>query len=117
MKFANVIIGALACAGLVIATGSPTLVKEKRATSTCVCETEKKKREINAAIEPALIPALPVIDTANTPDPSKDNCLKQLEQYGNYADPRCMNYGAPVDLINSYRGGRGAPVERVSAVQ
>ncbi|KAK6514555.1 hypothetical protein TWF281_004753 [Arthrobotrys megalospora] len=104
MQFLSILFTALlSLSGIANVAASPML--EKRASD---CNCNGKKRDLNAVSEPALSIALPVIDTANTPDPTKDNCLKQLEQYGVYADPRCAGYGAPVDLINSYRGERAS---------
>ncbi|KAK6329965.1 hypothetical protein TWF718_003392 [Orbilia javanica] len=112
MKVTITILAAFALAGISPAIASPTLAKEKRATCDC---TNEKKRDLSAvAADPVVVPALPVIDTANTPDPSRDNCLKQLEQYGVYADIRCAGYGAPLDLINSYRGDKAAAVKKAA---
>ncbi|KAF3283224.1 hypothetical protein TWF970_001202 [Orbilia oligospora] len=112
MKFLATILTALTLAGLTTAIASPTLIKEKRANTGCDCNNNKKLkiRDSNVAVaEPALLPAvIPSVDTKSTPDPSKDGCLKQLEQYGAYADPRCMGYGAPLELIDHYRGGKVA---------
>ncbi|KAK6360901.1 hypothetical protein TWF730_007016 [Orbilia blumenaviensis] len=99
MQIMSIILPLAAFIASVVA--SPALVHQERDT---VCSCDNDKRDVSAVAEPALIPVVPVIDTANTPNPSRDNCLKQLEQYGAYADARCAEYGAPVDLINSYRG-------------
>ncbi|KAF3182064.1 hypothetical protein TWF225_006559 [Orbilia oligospora] len=118
MKFLATILTALILAGITNAIASPTLIKEKRATIGCNCSDNIKKlkiRDSNVAVaEPALLPAvIPSVDTKSTPDPSKDGCLKQLEQYGAYADPRCMGYGAPLELIDHYRGGKVADKKAV----
>ncbi|KAF3160228.1 hypothetical protein EYR41_002384 [Orbilia oligospora] len=111
MKFLATIFTALTLAGITTAIASPTFIKETRATTDCNCNNSNKKlkiRDSNVAVaEPALLPAvIPSVDTKSTPDPSKDGCLKQLEQYGAYADPRCVGYGAPLELIDHYRGGK-----------
>ncbi|KAK6497159.1 hypothetical protein TWF506_004634 [Arthrobotrys conoides] len=91
-------------------TASPTLTNQKRAP----CDCNNKKRDLNVAAEPvAALPILPSTDTKSTPDPSKDSCLKQLEQYGGYADLRCAGFGAPLELIDSYSGGEKAAIPTV----
>ncbi|KAF3223707.1 hypothetical protein TWF679_000144 [Orbilia oligospora] len=117
MKFFATILTALTLAGITTATASPTLIKQKRVTTGCACNDNTKKLKIRdsngGAAEPAVLPAgIPSVDTKSTPDPSKDGCLKQLEQYGVYADPRCMGYGAPLELIDHYRGGDKGAAEK-----
>ncbi|KAF3909983.1 hypothetical protein ABW20_dc0109295 [Dactylellina cionopaga] len=82
----------------------------KRACDHCSSGGHRRNFIPDTGSDPAIpaveviAPKAPTIDLNSTPVPSKDNCLRQLEEYGTYADPRCDGFGNPVDLINSYRG-------------